>query len=281
MAIVSNGYTSAFTDVAWARSAPFHRFGRFSTQSVSDVRVTADSAVTRGVIVSAGRVFGDGILDEVTGTTSLSFPAPSASPGYGQIIMRRTWGTKVSALMAVPIGQPTFNDPGNVSDQLLAFASFTTSAGPITDLRDRRCWVDGDGMMLGATRTTTDYFISNVSGNFVSMSAQYGGGGVLARAGEYLVSGVANVRGGEGYEGTVSLQNSSDGVIATPIGVEAGIQPTMLAQTVMVQDTYNHLGGVLDVNLTGTFTRASPGGPGQIYALPGSRVRATWIGPSR
>ena len=282
MAIVSNGYASAFTDVAWARSAPFHRLGRFATQSVGDVRVAIDPAVTRGVTVSAGRAFGDGILDEVTGITSLSFPAPGTSPGYGQVIMRRTWATKTSVLMAVPVGQPTFNDPGNVSDQLLAYASFTASAGPVTSLQDRRCWVDGDGMMVGATRGTVDYFLSNVTGNFVSLSVNYGGGGVLARAGEYSMSGTASLKALGGYEGVVTLQSSSDGVSASPLGVEAGIQPgSGVGQAISLLETYVHVGGVLDVALSGQFNPVGTNNVGQIYVQPGCRVRATWIGPAR
>lgn len=273
MPIASTGYKDNFTDVAWSRMTPFHRFGRFAVQSPADLRVVADTATTRGVIVRPGRAFGDGILDEVTGDTALAFPAPTA-PTFGVIVMRRTWSTNTSVLMAIPAGTATMNDPGNVSDQILAVVVYNQTATLVTDIRDRRCWADDpNGISLQAARGQQAQFAAGTPGSFMSLSMQTPGG-VLARAGQYSLTGIAAALGSVALEGNLTLQCTSDNALTVLGGIEVGVIPTA-GHTLVIADTYNHLGGVLDVNLVGLFN-----GTGTVFALAGSRVKASWSAPA-
>ena len=273
----SQGYLGVFTDVAYARSAPYGgAYGRYAVQNSATFNVIVDSGIARGVIVKAGRVWGDGIYDEITTDVSLQFDLPAAGTTvYGAVVITRDWTAKTSTLRAVlgttntaqpPAGLGT--NAGLLSDQVVALVRVVAASPLVDDVRDRRCWVESYRSSQ-ATGNVTQALAGGAPQSLVGITTQ------LVRQGEYRIFGTAVVQGtGNAVtDGSLTLNAQTGPDAIDLVGQSVTVDGTKRLFT--VQKTHYHLGGLLSANLG----LVMPGTWGGGNVMAGAYLSASWVGP--
>lgn len=272
----SQGYSNVFSDLGWARSAPFHGYGRYATQNSGAWNVIADGANARGIIIKAGRGFGDGIYDETTADIALQFdPPPVGQTVYGAVLATRDWGAKTTTLRVLLGTTSTAQPPGGLttnagftSDQVIALVQVVSGQTAVGPILDRRTWVEG-ARVYGFTRVGD----TNLAGGSTT-SGLVGFTQVPLRRGEYLIAATATVAAFVG-SGNVDCALT----FAATGGIDlVGQQVTLTgaAQTLVnVAKPYLHPGGLMDANLNLFTTSAWIGG----VVRSGAFISASYIGP--
>lgn len=139
MAITSVGYDGTVREGGWAALAPYlgaeYRNGGVSLSIVGN----AD----RTVRVSAGPLFGYGILDTLTGNTDLQAGTITSGTRWDTVVLRRDWQPTPgggSSLLILPgassqqVAAQVQHDPGVVDDQVLGLIKLVSGFSTIQEL---------------------------------------------------------------------------------------------------------------------------------------------------
>ena len=273
----SQGYANAFSDIGWARSAPYGgEYGRYATQNATAWNVLADPSTARGIIVKAGRGWGDGIYDEIISDISLQFDAPpTGQTVYGAVLATRDWTAKATTLRVVLGTTATAQPPANLntnagfaSDQIIALVQVVSGQPLVGTILDRRTWVEG-ARVFGSTR----FGDGSLTGGSLSQNL-VGFNQVVLRRGEYMLAATATV---------AALVSSGNVDVALTFAATGGIDLvgqqvtfTGAAQTLVnIAKPYLHPGGPMDANLNLFTTSAWVGG----VVRSGAYISAAFLGP--
>lgn len=233
MAITSAGYAGTVNDAQWARLARYHGSG----YAVRDRASFACAVIgtSRTFSVSAGEACAFGILDTNDAPVTLAPTLPASGGRWYLIALRRTWLSKVSALViiphtttttTVPTAAPTTlpannSAPGSVDDQPLFFvwANATTTSTLVVDLRELPASVKREGS--GAER---DAYFGTI--NLSSTAGQR----YLQRIGaRWLHTGLRYV---QEYLGTYEASENFAGVVQAGWYPAQGTRPSVEFYTV-------------------------------------------------
>lgn len=145
-------------ETTWAQSWPSRGGAPFGVIGSGDFKVTAHPSTAYAVNVAAGKAFGHGIWDEVTGTTVLTTTAPaSGALRWDLIALRRDWqptGGGPSSLVVVRgttsmvIPAAMEKRPGIVADQPLWLVQWQGGQTSPRQIIDLRCWVGPGGVEI-------------------------------------------------------------------------------------------------------------------------------------
>jgi hypothetical protein len=153
MAITSTGYDGSIDEADWADMIPKVGFSHYGVTEPSDWRVTAHATLARGVSISTGTGWGQGVIDTSDTTVSLQGATISSGSRWDMVVVRRNWsGTAGSTTFAMITGTSTKklparnNNPGSLDDQPLALVQFTAGSSAATSIVDLRCWARNGGI---------------------------------------------------------------------------------------------------------------------------------------
>jgi hypothetical protein len=147
MAITSNGYDGTVDEVQWAKLAS--SLGtRDGVGGEGDLLVTAVAGLDRTVAIAAGTAYGHGILDTNSASFNVQLTTLGSGTRWDTIVVRRDWQppTGISTLTYVTgtatqaIAAAVNNNPGVISDQVLALVQITAGVQAPTAVVDLRTW---------------------------------------------------------------------------------------------------------------------------------------------
>lgn len=149
MTISSIGYAGTVNDAQWAKMVSRVGPALMSVDNYSAFRVTA-AAGTRTVRVAAGGASAAGIYDVSDAAVNITLGSVASGVRWDLIVLRRTWATKATTIVAIPGGSskviPSRNTtPGGVFDQPLALVRVTAGSTVIQEVVDLRVAVATGG----------------------------------------------------------------------------------------------------------------------------------------
>lgn len=153
MAITSFGYPGTIDAKTQAVWLPMVSAAQYSVADAGDLRVTARTAVDRGISVAAGTAAGDGVMDVLSTAEASVIPSVTGTnvSRWFMVVLRRNWTTNSSSIVvlagsatkALPARQ---NAPGTMSDQPLALVRVEAGKTTIAEIVDLRAWGRSGGM---------------------------------------------------------------------------------------------------------------------------------------
>lgn len=222
MPITSTGYDASVTETVWGSTAGLYGSAEPGVAGAADCAVTVTGA---GVTVAAGTAYGWGVIDAVTGTTALTFQAPSSGFRYDAVVIRRDWGLNSTSLAVVQGGSvravPALRvQPGVLAEQALALVQVTAGSPPVLsdDLRVSYAPTGLARSVAGMTGPIGSRYILEGSGRRYAVMA----GGPAPEwepAGQQMPA-VPVIR-----SGTASVVTNSTGAVAIPHGL--GYAPSL------------------------------------------------------
>ena len=315
MAIVSTGYDGVIvTETKWASLSGFLGAPYGLTGSAS-WKVTSVVGLDRTVRIAAGTGYGHGVLDVSDATVDVQLPTVASGTRWDLIVARRDWqppgGVTVftsvqgTATRQVPAGR--LAGPGVQDDQPLALVQLTagqTTPTAVIDLRQftrkvttmaadallptdaalgtvvcrgaqrDRLVLSGAGVAVwlperplrsrwDALRRNESAYPSGVFGQLEGMTISG------APAGEYAIDTVAIVRADAGSIGYLR-------VLAGGVNLTADLRRDLASPALLTLPFHGrhvHAGGDMDVSVQYKADTQT------IYAVSGSAVCATWLGP--
>lgn len=172
MAIESTFYDTlpgeGVKETTWAQSAQ-SRGALFGVVGANDFAISAHPSTPYTLNVTAGKAWGHGIWDEVTGTTAVTTTAPANNvTRWDVLVLRRDWqptGGGPSSFRLVTgtatQGIPTTreNRPGIVADQPLWLVQWRGGQTQPQAMIDLRCWAGPGGIEIAhlLARTYLEY----------------------------------------------------------------------------------------------------------------------------
>lgn len=153
MAITSFGYPGTIDAKTQAVWLPMVSSAQYSVAGAGDLRVTARTAVDRGITVAAGTAAGDGVMDILSTAELAVIPSVAGTnvSRWFMVALRRNWNTNASSIVVVA-GSATralptrTNDPGGISDQPLALVRVESGKTTISEFVDLRTWARSGGV---------------------------------------------------------------------------------------------------------------------------------------
>lgn len=153
MAITSYGYPGTIDAKTQAVWLPMVASAQYSVAGAGDLRVSARTAVDRGISVAAGTAAGDGVMDVLSSAELAVIPSVTGTnvSRWFMVALRRNWNTNTSSVVVVAGSAsralPTrSNDPGTVSEQPLALVRVESGKTTIAEIVDLRVWGRSGGM---------------------------------------------------------------------------------------------------------------------------------------
>lgn len=148
------GYPGSVNAVELADWMPNVAAAQYSVDGPNDAKVVSGSG-DRGIIIRAGTVIGDGIMDVFESDTPMNLPAVTTGDRYDMIVLRRTWNATPGAstsVYAVVTGGPNRSLPsrntnrGVLSDQPIALVKLRAGSTAIQEIIDLRVWAHNGGV---------------------------------------------------------------------------------------------------------------------------------------
>lgn len=136
---------------------------QYSFRAFGDLKVTTTGAF--GISIAAGACYGRGVIDIVTGATTLTAAGLGSGTRWDTVVMRRVWSlgvdgmtfTVAGSFLAINSGTSaevatrTYTTPGTVDDQVIALLR-VTSAG-VQQVVDARRWAQKSILVAGGVYT--------------------------------------------------------------------------------------------------------------------------------
>lgn len=126
---------------------------QYSVAGAGDLRVTARTAVDRGISVAAGTAAGDGVMDVLSSAELAVIPSVTGTnvSRWFMVVLRRNWNTNTSSIVVIAGSASRAlparsNDPGATSDQPLALVRVESGKTTIAEIVDLRAWGRSGGM---------------------------------------------------------------------------------------------------------------------------------------
>lgn len=152
MTITSYGYAGDVDDVQWSRMHPKIGLSQYGVWDANTWKV-APAAGTRTVSISAGTGWGRGVMDDSDAVANLTFPSAPSGVRYDLVVMRRNWGTGVSAFAVVSGGSSpvipsrSVSSGGGIDEQPLALVKITAGSSAVQIAADLRVVAWDTGMV--------------------------------------------------------------------------------------------------------------------------------------
>src|SRR5690606_8999922 len=156
------GFEGTVSTAEWAVMST--KGARFAVVGPDDMAVTQGNG-DRGVAVSAGSAWGDGVLSEWDTGANLNGSQVAAGARWDTVAIRRDWLEATTELVLLEggsdraISSNRANDPGaTVSDQPIALVRFDAGSTVVAAIVDLRTWVGDGGGVIAASPEVRQFY---------------------------------------------------------------------------------------------------------------------------
>lgn len=165
MAITSTGYDGSITETQWANLVPRVGSSHYGVGGPGDWKVNFHPSLDRGVNISVGVGWGQGVMDTSDTVVALQGGTISSGTRWDLVVARRNWSGTGGATTFVMIpgssarALPSRNTtPGSLDDQPIALVQFQQGNSAATQIVDLRCW-GGNGGVVARDLLSLSYLV--------------------------------------------------------------------------------------------------------------------------